>query len=78
MGRFGVLAWVDVQDPWTQPETANLKAPNLPLFPQNLSPTLPLPSEAWEGTGRGPTQDPITLTCLDSQAIPVPKFWEDR
>lgn len=28
LGRFGVLAGVGVQDPWTQPETANLKAAN--------------------------------------------------
>lgn len=46
--------------------------------PQNLSPPLPHPSEAWEGAGRGPTSDPFTLTWLDSQAIPVPKSWEDR
>lgn len=28
-GRFGVLDGVGVQDPWTQPETANLMASNL-------------------------------------------------
>lgn len=43
LGRFGVLVGVGVQDPWTQPETANLKAANPPPPPRVMHQPCPFP-----------------------------------